>query len=199
MKLFIKFFLVLGTLASILIFWSGCSSQTLSSKDRNVDLSKYRTYKWISESDADYLNLHNPNYKYPIAYMTVERKPAFEEKVRARVEEDLDNRGFTEATTESPDFYVTYYGKAQDQNWVTSWSGRTPNIADVPIVIFPDLNPSQARNHIDGTVYLVFYDARTKKAAWTGKFRNEDFGQNINDTEIATAVDELVSAFQSSA
>ena len=179
--------------------FGGCSSSALSAKDSSTDLSKYRTYKWITESDADYLNLHNPNYKFPVAYMTVERKPEIEEKVRDRVEADLDNRGFTEATTESPDFYVTYYGKARDQNWVTSWSGRTPNIADVPIVIFPDLNPSQARDHIDGTVYLVFYDARTKRAAWTGRFRNSDFGPEINDSEITSAVDELVSEFQSAA
>jgi hypothetical protein len=177
----------------------GCSSGPVSSsKDPGADLAKYHSYRWISPAEAKDLRLDNPSIEYVTGGVRIVQRPQIEDKLRPAVEKELKQNGFVPASEGAPDFFVTYYGKSKGDEWVSTWAGLAPGIDNVPVVIFPGYDRSQTRDYREGTVFLTFYDARSKNPAWTGRFQSEKLSPNIDDQKLAKSVALLISEFQKS-
>ncbi len=189
--------------AAILAAWivGSCSSSGVKSNtDAQVDLTHYKTYRWIGPDEAQTLRLDNPKIDYLSGISTIKRIPEQENVVRVQTESELGNRGYTQASVhQTPDFYVTYYLKAKDQDWVSSWSGSTPSIDNVPVVIFPGFDRAQARDFHDGIVYMTIYDAKSRQPAWTGKMDFTATSSPATESEVRAAVGQLLEGFKKSA
>ncbi len=178
---------------------SACSSSPVETKqDREVDTTKYKTYSWISQPEAHYLRLDNPRQ---IDYMTgiskIVRRPEYEEKLKESVNQQLNARGLRE-TSEVPDFYITFYGKAKDDDWVSTWAGTAPSILNVPLVMYPNFDRLSARNYQEGSLLLVFYDSKTKKPVWTGTMAHVLDEKKLNLAMITSDLSHLVNQFKMS-
>jgi hypothetical protein len=177
-----------------------CSTGPVSSyKDTSAPLASYHTFQWLTQADADRLKLQNPKFDYLAGTARIVRRPELEARVRPEIEKRLEKDGFEASVGGTPDFYVTYYGKAKDEDWVSSWQGATLTINNVPVVIFPNFNQDYAYQFREGIIYLVIYDPKTRKPAWTGKLQSEKFGPHFESPEITAAVDQLADNFKASA
>ncbi len=152
---------------ALLVGLSACSSVT-TTHDSRVNLAKYHTYQWVTQAESRDLNLQNPpTIDFIVGVTRITRRPDIEGQLQASVDKDMKMRGFALASA-NPDFYVTYFGRAKDQDWVSTFEGQVPSVDNVPIIAYPGLDRAQARTYRDGTIMLVFYDAKTKAASWNG-------------------------------
>lgn len=174
---------------------SACASGPDVRKDTGVDLAGYHTFRWLSESEARELRLADPVIDGPTSEpVRIITRPALEERLRPLIEARLNAEGFRASNDGNPDFFVTFYGKSKDDDWVSSWSGSTPALVHVPLVVFPHYDSSGARDFREGVVYLVIYDSHTKKPAWTGSIYRRKYPEGAFSAEV----DDLVSAFRRS-
>jgi hypothetical protein len=128
----------------------------------------YKTYQWVTQPEAAYLNLQNPpTVDFVLGSSDITRRPDIEPGLISTVDQELQAKGFT-LTTANPDFYVTIFGRAKNSDWVSTWQGSAPSVDNVPIIMYPGYDRGQARTYRDGMIVLVFYDAKTRKPAWTG-------------------------------
>jgi hypothetical protein len=184
-------------LASLGLGFQACSSGPIDRKDSRVDLARYHTYRWVSADEAAVLHLRDPNVDGPISEPArVVTRPKLEARLRPLVEEQLKEAGYAPDRSGLPDFYVTFYGKSRNEDWVSSWSGTTPAIQHVPLVIFPDYAVDSARTYRDGVVYLTFYDRATGRPAWTGSIDRSRYGNLDDDATLKAEVTDLVHAFE---
>lgn len=184
---------------ALLILWGGCSSPTGSMRDHSVDLSKYHTYAWLNQDASIRLRLSDPNTDYVIMkWIKVTQRPELEAQVRPVIEKNLQKNGFFPALgNQKPDFYVTFYAKAKDEDWVSTWTGITPGV-NAPVIIFPDYDRSKDYQYVDGMVYLTFYDSESKKPVWSGRANTAAFGP-AREPAIEAAVNQLVEEFKKAA
>ncbi len=183
-------------LAGALFALAACSSSPFFSfSDKKAPIASYKTYQWISQSEADQLRLMKPPIDYMSGNVKVVRRPDLEQKLRSDIEADLNKEGYKANTDGNPDFYVTFYGKAKDENWVSSWEGNTAGVRNVPVVIFPEFDRDKARNYTEGTVYVTVYDARSKAPAWTGVMTKPNIGPTLTESEASSAVSQIVTEF----
>lgn len=178
---------------------AGCASGPVySTKDPRVDLGAYHTYQWITPAEAGALRLNDPQIDFYASEVHVARDPELENKLRPVVERELRQKGYAPASSGTPDFYVTYYGQRGGGEWISTWQGSSPGIENVPVVIFPDFDRSQAFDYRDGTVYLTFYDARTKMPAWTGALYRTERVSAFDEQKASTGARQLIEDFQKS-
>jgi hypothetical protein len=161
----------LSALAALAVVYACSASPIREDQDRRADRSHYQTYQWISTSDVKTLRLDDPNIDYVTGYSHIARRPDIELQLQIPVDRQLQAKGYRLAE-HNPDFYVTFYGRSKSGDWVSTWDGRAPSVNDVPVVIFPDYDRSEARRYRDGTLLLVLYDAKTTRPAWTGVMNN---------------------------
>lgn len=194
---------ILGFSLGIGLLLSSCSSGTTVRKDPEAKLTAYHTYNWVTQDQVNELKLTNPKIDFIAGSVRVIRKEAEEGAIKAAIDESLRKQGFVLNAGSSagarPDFYVTYYGKAKNDDWVSTWTGSTPAVGNVPLVIFPDYNRESARTFHDGVVYLTVYDAKTQKPAWTGNASSSDFERRLEGPELLAAIDRLTKSFKDSA
>lgn len=183
------------------ILASGCSGPTLQTeKDSNAKIADYRTYSWVTPDTVGVLRLDNP----PIDYLTggsriVERKD-IERQVMPVIDQSLGQNGFTLATSGTPDFYVTYYGKAPDEDWVSTWNGYVPSVNNVPVIMYPGYEESATRSYREGSIVIVIYDTRSRKPAWSGTILEVLKPQDEVDQNAVTAsIGELMGEFKRTA
>lgn len=188
-----------GVLCALLTGFTACSTGEIESqKDPNVDMARYRTYAWLTQEDAKQLDLENPKIDYIAGAVRVVQKPEIEQKIRDVVETDLRKQGFQPAQSGNPDFYVTFYGKAKNEDWVSSWHGFTAGVQNIPIVMYPDLERASAFRYQEGTLLVVFYDPKTRRPAWTGSIFGVLSGQAVNEAQVATSLKLLIQDFKKS-
>jgi hypothetical protein len=175
----------------------GCAAPAVeTTRDAAMDVAHYRTFAWIDGDAARRLRLDNPaGIDFVTGYTSIVRRPEIEPDLKASVERELHSRGFTE-NAEHPDFYVTFYGKAKDEDWVSTWSGRTPSIENVPLIMYPNLDRAAARAYREGSLLLVFYDPRTRKPAWTGSIANALSGKKVDLSTVTADLGSLVAEFR---
>jgi hypothetical protein len=193
------FMRILGA-ALLLLSTFGCSSSPVGSmRDTSVDLSKYHTYAWVTQSASIQLRLSDPNVDYTILnWIRIRQRPDLESQIKPVVDQDLQKNGFFPALgDQKPDFYVTYYAKAKDEDWISTWTGITPGV-NAPVIVFPNFDRAKDFQHVDGMVYLTFYGADSKKPIWTGRANTEAFGPN-REPAIEAAVNQLVDEFKKAA
>jgi hypothetical protein len=168
-------------------------------KDSEIELARYHTFQWLTQNQVRELRLEDP-YTNDVtsAPVRVVIRPELESRIRPLVEADLRTQGLVSSRSTPPDFYVTYYGKAKNEDWVSSWSGITPGIWRTPVVIFPNYSLGAARDSRDNVVYLTFYDRRTKRPAWTGSIDRSNYGKSLDDATLSSEINDLTRAFQKS-
>jgi hypothetical protein len=175
---------------------SGCATTPIhSTNDPKVDISNYRTFKWLTQADAEALELENPTFEHLAGTVRVVSLPELNDKIRPLVIRDLEKNGYEESTQGIPDFYVTYYAKRKDEDWLSSWNGTTLSINNVPVVMFPGFERTKTREFRDGMVYLTFYDSKTKRPSWNVSFFSDRIGPSPDTPQIASVVEQLVMNF----
>ena len=195
----IRFVFPFIALLGLLQVGGGCAAKYPSVKqDPQADTSRYRTYRWVGEPEAQFLHLDNPNIDYLSRSSKIERRLDVEPQLKEVVNRELVTRGMTE-TSGLPDFYVTYYGKTKDENWVSTWTGSTPSINNVPVIMYPDFDRASARSYLEGSLLLVFYDANSRRPAWTGTMPNVLEGKQVKLETVTARLGELVQEFKSTA
>ncbi|MGZ3697252.1 MAG: DUF4136 domain-containing protein [Bdellovibrionota bacterium] len=179
------------TLATCLAF--SCAMETVAVRqDSKADISKYKTYQWVSDADAKSLQLSNPKINYIVGASKVVRRPAIEPRIKASVDQHLQTKGFTQATLTPPDFYITYFGRAKDEDWVSTWTGTVPSIGNVPVIMYPNYDSADTRTYRDGDILIVFYDAKTKQPSWSGTVTNALNKQDVNMQTVTASLDKIL-------
>jgi hypothetical protein len=136
--------------------------------------------------------LNNPRIDYIAGSTRVVYVPQINQKIRSLVEQELNQNGYAPSPDSYPDFFVTFYAKKKDQDWVSSWSGTTPSVQNVPVVIFPGYERTGTRRFQEGMVYLTLYDSKTKRPSWTGSVQTLKLESDVGKPEDVAAVEKLV-------
>jgi len=164
----------------------GCTNPTVRKDvDRKIDISDYKTYKWVSQSEVKPLNLEYPNLDFMVGTVKVFRDPEIGAPLKREVDQDLSNKGFKLIESGSPDFYVTYYTMAHNKTWISTWNGVAPSIAYVPVIMYPDHSREATRKYRPGAVVIVIYDAGTRTPVWTETIQGALSGTELNQEKIA--------------
>jgi hypothetical protein len=133
------------------------AQKTYVDYDRNVDMKSYKSYAWSSTPDV---SIYDDN-------------PLMHSRIKNAIEYYLGKGGLIE-NTDSPDLWVTYYGEADHDfevntftsagygygpgwQWNSPWGGSAVGMtATTPI-------PQKA-----GTLVIDIWDAKTMKIVWRG-------------------------------
>jgi hypothetical protein len=134
---------------------SGCAAaMTVSShQDRNLDLSRYRTFDW---GPADAL---------PTGDARLDQNPIFKDRVQGAVEKGLAARGLSLASTAPADLLIHYHANITMRMNV--------NRADRAYGYCTQLDcPTDVVEYEAGTLVLDFVDARSNTLIWRGWAQN---------------------------
>lgn len=174
----------------------------MSLSDEDVDLRRYKSYQWLDQAKAQEFRLNDPEIDFLTEGVEIERRPELEARFCPMIDKILLNKGYVKSADGKPDFFVTYYAKAANQNWVSTWRGSTPGINNVPVVIFPEFKRELGYDYRLGNIYLVLYDPRTFSAAWTGTAADPDATKIFKEEQVVSGLknltDELVKSLQES-
>ena len=122
---------------------TGCSTiQVESDYDRQVDFSKYTTYRWIPHVKG---TEDNP----------LMRDPLIESHVRSAVDAELAGKGFRKIDEGHPDFLVAWYFTSRNRVDVTHYYGYWHPYTDV-------------YRYREGTLILDMVDRADKELIWRG-------------------------------
>ncbi len=188
-----------GAFVGMMILLSSCAGTTVDTqRDPNVDTQRYKTYRWVSQEDAQYLSLRDPNTNQPVQnWINISQRPQTEQKVRQVVETDLKQYGYTPKYEGLPDFFVTYYSPARDKEWISSWKGMTLAFQGAPLVVYPNFDMKKALEFRPGMAYIVIYDSKTKRPAWTGTVLDAISPKGDVDEPVVTArIQDLIGKFK---
>jgi hypothetical protein len=184
------FSFVAGIGITQVLLW-GCST-VKTTEDRASSVASYQRYSWLNQDDANQLNLKNPDIQYMAGEVHITQNPDIDNKIRPLIEKELNKQGWIKTEQEVPDVYVTYYGKTKDGQWVSTWSGSTPAVNQVPVVIFPNFRQDRAHQFREGQVFITLYDTKTKKAAWTTSVLSQKYGLQLDEKDVATAINDML-------
>lgn len=190
---------ILLTLIGMVVTTSGCTSNPLVWRDPRYEVDRYRTYRWVGPAEVKELNLTRLYVEGPSSEpVRIVERPDLERRLRPLVERGFREQGLLPSGAEPPDFYVTFYGKAADEDWVSSWSGMTAALVHVPLAIFPEYDGSRAREFRDGDVYLTLYDRRSKRPAWTATVNRKRYGRFAEEERLSAEIGDLTAALKRS-
>src|SRR4051812_22167934 len=92
----------------VLLVASACSSAPANvGKDPGVDLSKYKTYQWVTQNEVAGLGLQEPKVDFVVGSTDVQTRSDLEPQIRDLIDRGLQRQGFRQTTDGKPDFYVT--------------------------------------------------------------------------------------------
>jgi hypothetical protein len=191
-----------GSLIAMTLFtWSCSSSKIDTQRDTNANTQTYHTYRWISQQDAAFLSLRDPNTQQAVQnWVNIRQRPETEQKVRQVVEGDLQKYGYIPQNEGTPDFFVTYYSPTPAKDWISSWSGITLAFQGAPLVIYPNFDMKKALEFRPGSAYVVIYDSRSKRPAWTGEVIGAISSKGeVNRPVVTARVQELIAQFKNTA
>jgi hypothetical protein len=177
---------------SALLSVASCSSAPANlGSDENVDVSKYKTYRWVSQNDVKVLRLEEPEVDFITGSSTVTSREDVVPRAREVIDRALKDVGYQQVGDGTPDFFVTFYIKAKDQDWVSTWQGATDSINSTPLVIFPGYNRDMAYRSREDDFYVTFYDPKTLRPSWTGRVVTTSPMSNPGSPEAEHAASEL--------
>lgn len=126
-----------------IIFMTGCSSvQVETDYNREVDFSKYKTYRWIPHVKG---TEDNP----------LMNDPLITGHVKSAVNAEMAKKGFTLIEEGHPDFLMAYYFTARNRVDVTHYYGYW----------YPSTNVYHYR---EGTLIIDIVDRVDKQLMWRG-------------------------------
>ncbi len=178
---------------------AGCGTPEVRTARTADTMDRTRmSWHWITQADVARLHLeHPPTVQGSTQPVAIRNEPGLTERVKERFERQLKRRGFLRARELNPDIYVTFYAKAKDQPWLSSWEGSTPGTGAVPLLPFPDQDPTVARRHEDGTLYVTVIDGRSLKTIYTAWVQDPEFGPQFAQSRIYPAARDLVDQLSS--
>lgn len=126
-----------------IIFMTGCSSiQVETDYNREVDFSKYKTYRWIPHVKG---TEDNP----------LMNDPLIESHVKNAVNAEMAKKGFTRIEEGHPDFLMAWYFTARNRVDVTHYYGYW----------YPQTNVYKYK---EGTLIVDIVDRENKQLIWRG-------------------------------
>ncbi|TCM20860.1 uncharacterized protein DUF4136 [Novosphingobium sp. PhB165] len=166
----------MATLALAALLTACASTPTVNfDSDPNANFASFRTYSWAYRKVPNGMN------------------PLLTERIRASIDTELANRGFTQA--DPGDFAVGFTIGSRDRVEVTDfgsygpyfrpwggWSGWGGSRVDV-------------RNVTDGTLVIDIYDTRTKAPVWHGTATQQVTQSSVTQEKIDTAVRAVLAKF----
>ena len=169
-----KIMIVTAVIMSIFI---GCSSMDVSFYyDENRDLSRYKTYAWLTENVL--IDLEDG-----LAYLSL---PGYE--IRAHVNAGLKKNGFV-LEPGVPQFLILVYFGLKEQVNVTDKGGENYGKGKMKI---------EVEIHPEGAVYIDIIDAQTFDLIWRGTATKEVEDEPTEETarkNIRKALDKLIDEF----
>ena len=138
-------------LSLLLLGLTACSQFAVRTRhDPNVDFARFHTYAWLPLNQAE-----------PADQRVLDR--AIDTRIRARVADELREKGLTPAGDNPPDVFLNYRlasnpdsdmrGRSFNGTWWAGWPGEEGWYTDTYDV---------------GTLYLAVADPRTKRMVWIG-------------------------------
>jgi hypothetical protein len=191
-----------GSMIAMTLFTFTCSSSKIDTqRDPHANTQNYHTFRWVSQQDAAFLSLRDPNTNQPVQnWVNIRQRPETEQRVRQVVESDLQQYGYIPQNEGTPDFFVTYYSPTQAKDWFCSWSGMTLAFQGAPLVIYPNFDMKKALEFRPGSAYVVIYDSKSKRPAWTGEVIGAISPEGeVNRPVVTARVQELIAQFKNTA
>lgn len=153
----------------VLLALVGCASaQVATDYDKAADFSGYRTYAWITGTQA--------------------ANPLIEQRIKTAVDRHLAARGLTKVT-DSPDLQVATHASTSVQQQVSvdsfgygyagaGWGGTMVNVRNVDV----------------GTLLLDLVDASSQQLVWRG-MATDVVGHSVSQEKVDRAVGKMLSSF----
>ena len=162
-------------LAAVIVFYGGCSSVTVKSDyDRDVDFSKFKTYRWAAGTEI------NPNDE-------LAKRPLVQKRFMKAVDLVLSEKGFVLKDSSDSDFIVLIHAGLKDKMQVTDWGYRG--------WYDPWWGPYGGRVDVsyyeEGTLVIDIVDASDKELAWrgtgTGIVRDYDSQEEMEEAALVVS------------
>lgn len=162
----------LTALACSTLVLAGCATMEVSSYvERGIDLRQYRTYDW---GPPDTFSTGDPR---------LDNNRFFDDRVRARVEKELGDKGFEKTTSGPPDLLVHYHASLTQKIDVRHID-REYGYCDTA-----DCRPYV---YDAGTLFVDLVDPRTSKLVWRGWAERGVDGVIDNQAWMEERIDEAV-------
>jgi hypothetical protein len=159
----------------VIVFAVGCSSITVKTDyDRNVDFSKFNTYRWASGTEI------NPNDE-------LAKRPLVQKRLMSAVDQVMGEKGFKKADSGETDFVVLIHAGLKEKMQVTDWGYHG--------WYDPWWGPYGGRVDVsyyeEGTLVIDVVDFRTKELAWrgtgTGIVRDYNTQEEMEDAALVVS------------
>ena len=156
------------SLLPVLALMACASAQVSSEYDKTADLSRYRTYAWITGTQA--------------------ANPLIEQRIKSAVDQQLAARGL-KRVKESPDLQVATHASTRVEQQVNTeslgygyaeagWSGNMVNVRNVDV----------------GTLLLDLVDASSQQLVWRG-MATAVVGHTMSQEKMDKTVGKMLSSF----
>ena len=180
-----------GLIVIAFVFLIGCTSTAHVERDKNTDLSKYKTYTWVDRDSAK-----SSNHRTDIA----------EQTIRSSVNEELEKSGLREVK-ENPDLLLTYdllveknvrhqnnavYSQPYTRIYYNPYSGRYRTIYFPSQLMGYDQYETPVK---EGTVTITMIDPKTDKTVWQGWSTNELNSSRISSKDVQKNVKSIFKKF----
>ena len=180
-----------GLIVIAFVFLIGCTSTAHVERDKNTDLSKYKTYTWVDRDSAK-----SSNHRTDIA----------EQTIRSSVNEELEKSGLREVK-ENPDLLLTYdllveknvrhqnnavYSQPYTRTYYNPYSGRYRTIYFPSQLMGYDQYETPVK---EGTVTITMIDPKTDKTVWQGWSTNELNSSRISSKDVQKNVKSIFKKF----
>ena len=154
--------------------FAGCAPLTVSSQfDRAADFAQYRTFQW---GPADALPTSDPR---------LDQNAFFRDHLEGAVEKHLASRGWTLASSDTPDILIHYHANVRqriDVNRIDQQYGSCyATDCDIRVMEYEA-----------GTLVLDFVDARTNRVVWRGWAQNSMNGIFDHPDRMERMINEAV-------
>ena len=181
---------ILGIFAIAFVFLIGCNTTAHIEKDKDTDLSKYRTYTWLDKDSAKTSHIND----------------MAEQSIRTSVNQELEKNGLREVK-QNPDLLLTYdllvernvrnqnnavYSQPYTRTYYNPYSGRYRTL------YFPSqlLGYDTYQTHVkEGTVTISMIDPKTDKTVWQGWSTNELNSNRITTKDVQKNVKSIFKKF----
>jgi hypothetical protein len=166
-----------GALTSIVAVASlwvavGCATMNVNSyAERGIDLRRYRTFAW---GPPDTWSTGDPR---------LDHNRFFDERVRARVEEQLARGGFEKTASEQPDLFVHYHARVTQEIDIRRLDSSASYCAA------HDCRPFI---YDKGTLFVDLVEPCTDKVIWRGWAEGSVDGVIDNQAWMESRIDEAV-------
>jgi hypothetical protein len=151
---------------------AGCATMNVNSYTGvGIDLRQYRTYNW------------GPPDTYSTGDARLDNNRFFDERVRARVDEQLARRGFEKTASAPPDLLVHYHASVSQEIDIRELDRSSSYCADY------DCEPFI---YDKGTLFVDLVEPRTDKLIWRGWAEGSIDGVIDNQAWMESRIDEIV-------